>query len=847
MILMKVERLELTNFQQYKNETIYFDEGVSIIHGDNGAGKTSILRGIFGGLFQSSLTTEAPVSISLDNLVRNDEEYAEVNLSFTVETTTYEITWELERYEADSVRTKSCILTDTSNTIEVNGVTDVSDFIEKLLGIDASSFVNSVYVQQTDLSRLITASPKERKEIFDQLLGLEDVDRYIERAKKARRAVKRERKDAVSKRQEVRSQLEEYNEKNKLQKNLENVQRDLENTKERKSETEEKVSELEDKINELEKHKSQKSVEELERQLKNLQENLNDIDESIENKIEDKREIDTEVENVKTSIETAKSNLSFSTSFEQSPIHDEINTQINSLKSNISTLSARISSIDEEIRTIRNEVGSQFNDLHEKQNRLRETTKTRHVLEMNQESINDDIENTTLETFKVDEIENLSDLAFDYRNQYEKLREKSSAEHIRDIAIDELVKLNNKSSQIEIEMIALFELSTAELSTNGSTVSNAERQIIEYENRSYETAIQRNSNISREIENVEQREIHLKNQKNSIIKDIKNNESKLAEKKSELEELQTKIMSECNRLYRHITANHIVSEEVQHEKKIDKLEQELETLQNRRETQQEKIGMKNEEKIRIKQQLRDVKTKLENVSKDKMDQIERLETKKSKFASQKENVSDKIISLNQEERDIKNDLERVNSLTQRESGLNSTIEELTTTESEMNTLIDVYEDVKTEARTDSIKLINKYTNQIFTELYENSTYVRIVIEEDYKIQLQNSDGSSITPKMASGGEGAIINIALRAGVYRAIVDLNGKTQLPPVILDEPTTFLDETHVNKLTKLINKLNEWDVPQVIIVSHNQSLIDKADTIHTVTKDLTTGESNVTTRNV
>jgi len=844
---MKVERLELTNFQQYKNETICFDEGISIIHGDNGAGKTSILRGIFGGLFQSSLTTETPVSISLDDLVRNDEEYAEVNLSFTVKNTTYDIKWDLERYEADSVRTKSCILTNTGNNIEVNGVTDVSDFIENLLGIDAASFVNSVYVQQTDLSRLITASPKERKEIFDQLLGLEEVDRYIERAKKARRAVKRERKDAVSKRQEVRSQLEEYNDKQKLQKKLETVQKDIENTKKQKSETEEQISQLENKINELEKHKSEKSVEELEARQQELQEKINTINEDIKNKAEDKREIDAEIDKVEDAIEQAQSNLSFNTRFEESSIHDEIKNQISSSKSNISVLFARINSIDDEIRTIRNELGSQFDNLHQKQNRLRESKKTRHVLEMEQVSINDTVERTTVETFNIDELENLSDLAFDHRNQYEKLREKSSAEHIRDIAIDELVKLNNERSQIEIEMIALFELSTAELSTTGSTVSNAEKRIIEHENNSYENAIQLNSNISREIEKIEQSEEYLTNQINSIIQDIKDKKNKLTDKKRELESLQIKIMSAYNELYRHSNANTIVLTEIQHEKKIDNLEQKRETLQSKKETQQEKIGMKNKEKMRLKQQLEDINTEIETVSKEKMNKIDTLETKKSKFVSQKENVSDKIISLNQEERDIKNDLERVTSLTQRESGLNSTIEELTTTESEMNTLIDVYEDVKTEARTDSIKLINKYTNQIFTELYENSTYVRVIIEDDYEIQLQNSDGSLITPKMASGGEGAIINIALRAGVYRAIVELNGKTQLPPFILDEPTTFLDETHVNKLTKLINKLNEWDVPQVIIVSHNQSLIDKADTIHTVTKDLTTGESNVTTRNV
>ena len=50
---MKIKELTLQNIRSYKDQTAEFPSGTILIRGDNGAGKTSLLMGIFGGLFLS--------------------------------------------------------------------------------------------------------------------------------------------------------------------------------------------------------------------------------------------------------------------------------------------------------------------------------------------------------------------------------------------------------------------------------------------------------------------------------------------------------------------------------------------------------------------------------------------------------------------------------------------------------------------------------------------------------------------------------------------------------------------------------------------------------------------------
>jgi DNA repair exonuclease SbcCD ATPase subunit len=173
---------------------------------------------------------------------------------------------------------------------------------------------------------------------------------------------------------------------------------------------------------------------------------------------------------------------------------------------------------------------------------------------------------------------------------------------------------------------------------------------------------------------------------------------------------------------------------------------------------------------------------------------------------------------------------------------------------EIESTISVYEEVKSELREKYIAYINEFTNDIFEKIYKNSSYQQVIVDEvedngdyDYTVELLTDENTTEDPSNASGGERAIVNLSLRAGIYRLIAKREGgeQSRLPPFILDEPTTFLDEDHVERLEDMLEEIEEWDVPQVIVVSHDEQLIHGADHECVVRKDEATDSSQIEVR--
>ena len=92
---MKFEHLRLQNIRSYADQTVDFPEGIILIHGDNGAGKTSLLTGLFGGLFLSEIRSVGSSSFGLDDLVRRGATKGVVELTFEAGGDSYTVEWTL--------------------------------------------------------------------------------------------------------------------------------------------------------------------------------------------------------------------------------------------------------------------------------------------------------------------------------------------------------------------------------------------------------------------------------------------------------------------------------------------------------------------------------------------------------------------------------------------------------------------------------------------------------------------------------------------------------------------------------------------------------------------------------
>jgi exonuclease SbcC len=134
-------------------------------------------------------------------------------------------------------------------------------------------------------------------------------------------------------------------------------------------------------------------------------------------------------------------------------------------------------------------------------------------------------------------------------------------------------------------------------------------------------------------------------------------------------------------------------------------------------------------------------------------------------------------------------------------------------------------------------------NETFELVYENDTYSRLELDGEYRLTVYQKDGEELDPEQLSGGERALFNLSLRCAIYRLLAEgIEGAAPMPPLILDEPTVFLDSGHVTQLVELIESMRDRGVEQILVVSHDEELVGAADDLVTVRKDSTTNRSTV-----
>ena len=166
---MIFKRLKLKNFKSYANETVNFDKGITVIVGENGAGKSSIFEAISFSLFKQHTAGK------LNDLVRNNTENMSVELDFVSRGKEYRII-----RDKTKSKTVSRLLTKTSSDGEFmslcSGEKEVSSTIQSILDMDANLFLNAIYVRQGEIAELVDKQPAEKKRLIGRLLGLDSLE-----------------------------------------------------------------------------------------------------------------------------------------------------------------------------------------------------------------------------------------------------------------------------------------------------------------------------------------------------------------------------------------------------------------------------------------------------------------------------------------------------------------------------------------------------------------------------------------------------------------------------------------------------------------------------------------------
>jgi exonuclease SbcC len=172
---VKLKKIVIKGFLRFKDrvEVEFPQSQVTLIAGENGAGKTSILDAMclcfYGRTFRTSGTTKSGF-LNTRDLINHESEKAVIEVEFE----NYGHNYVVNRTLFRSKSAQGELFEDGIGKAVGQGV---YDYIKSFaIGLDWEGFVKSTVILQGEMSALTKADPAKRKEAFRKLFGLE---RYV--------------------------------------------------------------------------------------------------------------------------------------------------------------------------------------------------------------------------------------------------------------------------------------------------------------------------------------------------------------------------------------------------------------------------------------------------------------------------------------------------------------------------------------------------------------------------------------------------------------------------------------------------------------------------------------------
>ena len=898
---MRFEHVRLRNFKPYADAELDLRDGVTVIHGLNGSGKSSLLEACFFALYGARALDE-----TLDDVVTTGEDEAEVSLRFVHAGETYQITRELRR-SGDRMSTTTCTL--EGPDVAVDGATDVRSFVTDLLRMDAEAFVNCAYVRQGEVNKLINATPAQRQDTIDDLLQLGKLEEYRERASQARLGVedvRSEKRGALSK---LESQIEAKEDANlharlnELETELSEVDAEIERFEENEARAEETLADAEEVIS---------AYEETKAKLEDLDEDIEDLRETIradESKRDDLRdevvEVRDRIDALESDLDAAVAEVDFNDVAGDTPESgvaidadalDTDSVDADAIEDRREVLDEEEDAIREALQEARQRetmLSNQAEKLTERaeefESRAAETRERADEAESTAADAEARVDERTEELEALDdEIESLRErfedapvevgAAADYRESVqESLREtrersattQAELESVRDRleeakALREEGKCPECGQPVEgsphVDAIGEHEAEIDDLETDLDALRE-EASELEADLETAESLVEAETRLGNlrekrslfesSIEDARETVRERRSESESLREQATELDEQAAEKR-EAAEAQSEAAAEAAERVASLEGE-LDAIEAAHERldrveslrsKVDEAEAEIDRLRERRQS----IAERNDERREYLQEKRERREELAEAVDE--ERIEGARADRSEAEAYLEKVDAKLAEL-REKRDalqndiggVKGELSELESLRADRERIAERVADLESLHEEISTLESTYSSLRAELRRRNVETLERMLNETFDLVYGNDAYSRIRLDDEYELTVFQKDGTALDPEQLSGGERALFNLSLRCAIYRLLAEgIEGSAPMPPLILDEPTVFLDSGHVSRLVDLVEEMRRLGVAQILIVSHDDDLVAAADDLVTVEKDPTSNRSSV-----
>ena len=882
---MKFERVRLENFKCYADADLRLERGVTVIHGVNGSGKSSLLEACFFALYGARALDR-----TLDELVTIGAEEATVELWFAHGGTSYHIKRRV-RVRDDRASTAECVLEEPDGVVE--GARDVRNRVASLLRMDHAAFVNCAYVRQGEVNKLINATPSERQDMIDDLLQLGRLEEYRARASDARVGVgrvlegKRESLTQLDEQIEAKEDKDLHDQLNAAESELATVREELDRYEDQRETARETLEDATSILEEYEQRRAE--LDEVESEIEELTETIETTErerEDLADEIAERRERREEIiDRIETALET--------TELPTDADRDAVASLIDDLAERDDEIRDEIEQYRLDAQGYREDSESHREDASEAEERAAEKRTRADDLQSDLDETRADLtdrrETLTELDATVETIEaTFADAPIDI-DEAAAYQDEISDELTT--VTEELTTLDARIESVEADIAEAEELLEAgKCPECGQSVEQAPRvdsleedrqRLAELRDERTETEATREA-IEKRLERAEtlaekaDEHDRLLEKRETLAELIAEREETIAETedridtlRGEADELETEAEEHCKAAADAAENAEECREEIAacNERRGD-LADRIETLEDvladfdRGEDLDDAIETRQERRAQLEEMnderrdrlgtLRERRSELsEAIDEERLAEAredkDRAETYLEEVAAEIESREERRDELQARIGAIENEIEELESLRERRTELAETVERLESLYDEAEQLQEMYGQLRAELRQRNVETLERMLNDTFDLVYRNDSYDRIELDEEYHLTIYQKDGEALDPDQLSGGERALFNLSLRAAIYRLLAEgIEGAAPTPPLILDEPTVFLDSGHVSQLLELIEYMRaEIGVEQIVVVSHDDELVDAADDLVHVSKDATTNRSRVERR--
>ena len=898
MILNKVN---LENFVSHKKTEIDLGYGINVIIGPNGAGKTSVLDAISFALFNDYSNRGKK-----EKLINDRANKCKVSVGFTEGGIRYDAEWSMER-KGSAHGSLFRTINGKQNLLVRGGERSVVPEVQKILGFDKNMYMQSVYVRQGEIEKLVTSTPGDRKELISKLLGVDELDTAWNNIKAViqeyrekqimlqtelnrRSTIENSKKEYETKAKELEGSLSaKRNDVAAVGAELKRLHAALEEMKSKKKQfvkydkdkgiVESDVRNLEEKIEKKKaEHEEAIAAKEIVKKLEAVVAQLPFLDEYVsylaekekqELKLTRPQEKLDEIGHLKKALEeNAENHEAF---LEKEKLLAEKNKERRKYEGAETALDNAKKQLEERERDETNKGTVLFRELEKCSKALGEAISVETIEEVLERRRKEYQEMTyALNARVIESTETLSALGQRTKELDENLLKFSSDIDVKNCPtceteltpqrLNELVKkYSSEKNEAEAKKIKL-KSDLNEANDNLVLVQRKTRKIdaidperikslsvegLEAKNRvALQKVAIREDEKQAETLRLFDKEIELiANEKSDL--DTAYREYETAKRRLEKLPSQEEIENQIKPITIAITAASRMIEDA-----LTKLgytpidpQKELKELRKKKETYDQKLPIA-EKKTELELSLQKTKTDL-SICKDKLSTTIRA-IEEIGYNEKKHEEQEKLFDAKSK---TKSELEEeIAGLKQARIGADDEarkcVEELKTLEKKaeekkqverfmgiLNEIRDAYgkDGIQKMIRARARPLLERSTRDLFERF--NLAYSDIKIDDDYNISVIGANGLKDIDQI-SGGERVALAIALRLAIAQV---LSGKIET--IIMDEPTTHLDEQRRKELVNILSSFFREGgriIPQMLIITHHPEIEDVADTTYTIRKE-------------